>query len=106
MDQQTLRHWVHRFSDQGPEGLCNVHAGGVEPRLSAEKLAEQGVNIEAGPDREKDGVVRWRRGDLQRVVEERFGVDYCERYIHTLLKKIGFSHISAHPRHAAQNSEI
>ena len=106
MDRQTLRDWVHRFNDQGPDGLCHVHAGGVEPRLSAEKLAELAAIVEAGPDREKDGVVRWRRVDLQRVVKERFGVDYCERYIGTLLKKLGFSHISARPRHPAQHGEI
>jgi len=69
-------------------------------------LAELAAIVEAGPDREKDGVVRWRRVDLQRVVKERFGVDYCERYIGTLLKKLGFSHISARPRHPAQNAEI
>lgn len=106
MDRQTLRDWVHRFNDQGPDGLCDVHAGGVEPRLNPEKLAELAAIVEAGPDREKDGVVRWRRVDLQRVVKERFGVDYCERYIGSLLKKLGFSHISARPRHPAQNAEI
>ena len=31
--------------------------------------------VETGPDREKDGVVRWRRIDLKRVIVERFGVD-------------------------------
>ena len=72
MDRQTLRDWVHRFNDQGPVGLSDVHAGGVEPRLSPEKLAELAAIVEAGPDREKDGVVRWRRVDLQRVVKERF----------------------------------
>ena len=86
--------------------MCDVHAGGVEPRLSAEKLANLAAIVEARPDREKDAVVRWRRVDLQRVVKERFGVDYCERYIGTLLKKLGFSHISARPRHPAQNGEI
>ena len=101
MDRQTLRDWVHRFNNQGPDGLCDVHAGGVEPRLSADKLAELAAIVEAGPDREKDGVVRWRRVDLQRVVKERFDVDYCERYIGTLLKKLGFSHISARPKHPA-----
>jgi transposase len=106
MDRQTLRDWVHRFNDQGPDCLCDIHAGGVEPRLSPEKLAELAAIVEAGPDREKDGVVRWRRVDLQRVVKERFGVDYCERYIGTLLKKLGFSHISARPRHPAQHGEI
>ena len=106
MDRQTLRDWVHRFNNQGPDGLYDVHAGGVEPRLSADKLAELAAIVEAGPDREKDGVVRWRRVDLQRVVKERFDVDYCERYIGTLLKKLGFSHISARPRHPAQHGEI
>jgi hypothetical protein len=28
--------------------------------------------VEAGPDREKDRVVRWRRIDLKRVIAERF----------------------------------
>lgn len=106
MDRQTLRDWVHRFNDQGPDGLRDIHAGGLEPRLCAEKLAELAVIVEAGPDREKDGVVRWRRVDLQRVVKERFGVHYCERYIGTLLKKLGFSHMSARPRHPAQDGKI
>jgi len=106
MERQTLRHWVHRFNDQGPDGLCDVHAGGMAPRLSAERLAELAAIAEAGHDREKDGFVRWRRVDLQRVVKERFGVVYCERYIGTLLKKLDYSHIGARPRHPVQDGEI
>ena len=106
MDRQTLRDWIHRFNDQGPDGLYDVHAGGIEPLLSAEKLAELAAIVEAGPDREKDDVVRWRRVDLQRVVKECFGVDSCERYIGTLLKKLGLSHISARPRRPSQSGEI
>jgi len=34
--------------------------------------------VQTGPDMEVDGVVRWRRIDLQRVIEERFGVAYNE----------------------------
>jgi hypothetical protein len=61
---------------------------------------------EAGPDREKDGVVRWRRLDLKRVIAGRFGVDFHPRYVGKLLKKLGFSHISARPRHPAQDERI
>ena len=61
--------------------------------------------IEAGPDREVESVVRWRRIDLKRVIAARFGVDYHERNIGTLLKKLGFSHMSARPRHPGQNTE-
>ena len=105
MDRQTLRDWVHRFNQQGPDGLRDIHSGGVEPRLSPEQMAELAVIVEAGPDREKDGVVRWRRVDLQRMVKERFRVEFCERYIGTLLRRLGFSHVSPRPRHPAQNAE-
>jgi len=43
---------------------------------------------------------------LKRVIAERFGVEFHERYVGTLLKKLGFSHISARPRHPEQDEEI
>jgi transposase len=106
MDRQTLRDWVHRFNALGPEGLIDNWTDGPKPRLSGEQLAQFATLVEAGPDREKDGVVRWRRIDLKRVIAERFGVDFHERYVGKLLKKLGFSHISARPRHPAQDARI
>jgi transposase len=106
MDRQTLRDWVHRFNAAGPEGLIDNWTEGPKPRLSAEQLVEFAAIVEVGPDREKDGVVRWRRVDLKRVIAERFGVDYHQRYVGKLLKKLGFSHISARPRHPAQDGRI
>jgi transposase len=106
MDRQTLRDWVHRFNADGPEGLRDHWTNGPTSRLRPEQLGELARIVEAGPDRKKDGVVRWRRTDLKRVIAERFGVDYHERYVGTLLKKLGFSHISARPRHPAQDERI
>ena len=106
MDRQTLRDWVHRFNQLGPDRLLDRHAGGVEPRLSAERKAELAALVEAGPDRASDGVVRWRRVDLQRVIKERFDIDFHERYVGTILKQLGFSHMSARPRHPGQKVEI
>ena len=74
MDRQTLRDWVHRFNERGPEGLKDSWSKGNPPRLSAAQLAEFAALVETGPDRATNGVVRWRRIDLQRVVAERFGV--------------------------------
>ena len=106
MDRQTLRDWVHRFNALGPDGLIDSWTSGPTPRLSAEQLTEFAKIVEGGPDREKDGVVRWRRVDLKGVIAEKFGVDFHERYVGTLLKKLGFSHISARPRHPAQDERI
>jgi hypothetical protein len=36
-----------------------------------------------------------RRRDLKGMIAVRFGVDYHERYVGKLLKKLGFSHLSA-----------
>ena len=105
MDRQTLRDWVHRFNAAGPDGLLDNWASGPVPRLSTAQKAELTRIVEPGPDREVDGVVRWRRIDLKHVIAERFGIDYCERYVGTLLRKLGFSHISARPRHPAQDAQ-
>ena len=106
MDRQTLRDWVHRFNESGPEGLIDNWTEGPKPRLSEDQLAEFARIVEAGPDRERDGVVRWRRIDLKRVIAERFGVDFHPRYVGKLLHKLGFSHMSARPRHPAQDGGI
>ena len=106
MDRQTLRDWVHRFNSTGPDGLKDAWWSGPEPRRSPEQKAELVQIVETGPDPAIDGVVRWRRVDLQKLIRERFGVDYHERYVSTLLKELGFSHMSARPRHPAQDGRI
>jgi hypothetical protein len=36
MDRQTLRDWVIRFNDQGPDGLINIPSPGLPPKLNVE----------------------------------------------------------------------
>ncbi len=47
--------------------------------------------VRAGPDPETDAVVRWRRIDLKRKIEERFGVTMHERTVGKQLASLGFS---------------
>lgn len=105
MDRQTLRDWVHRFNEAGPQGVIN-RTGPRRRRLNEAQMRELAQLVETGPDLGVDGVVRWRRIDLQRVIEERFGVVYNERTISKLLGAMGFSHMSARPRHPAQDARI
>jgi transposase len=106
MDRQTLRDWVHRFNEHGPDGLKDTWSKGNPPRLSPEQQAELAHLVETGPDRAVHGVVRWRRVDLQRLIAERYGVTYHERTVGKLLRHWGFSHISARPQHPAQDERI
>ncbi len=106
MDRQTLRDWAHRFNEDGPDGLRN-RAGAGRPRLlSDEQMEELSVIVETGPDPAVDGVVRWRRIDLKRLIEERFGVSYSERGISELLAALSFSHISGRPQHPKQDQRV
>lgn len=106
MDRQTLRDWVHRFNDEGPDGLCNRKGAGRPRLLNDAQMRELGEIVETGPDPARDGVVRWRRVDLVRVIEERFGVQCSERVITDFLSALGFSHISARPQHPKQEARV
>jgi transposase len=33
MDRQTLRDWVIRYNEQGPDGLINIPSPGAPPKL-------------------------------------------------------------------------
>jgi transposase len=105
MDRQTLRDWVHRFNECGPVGLINIKPVGRRPKLSVEQQEALRQLVEAGPDPEKDGVVRWRCVDLQRVLGAQFGVDLSTVAIGRVLKKLKFSYISARPQHPAQDPQ-
>lgn len=99
MDRQTLRDWVHRYNAEGLEGLSNRRSPGPPPRLSPAQKAELARIVREGPDLAVDGVVRWRRVDLQRRIEARFGVTMHERTVGKQLAALGFRRLSVRPQH-------
>ena len=106
MDRQTLRDWVIRFNDEGPEGLTDQQRPGSISRLTDAQLTELRDVVETGPDLEIHGVVRWRRIDLQKIICERFGVTYSERVISALLARLSFSRITGRPQHPGQDPQV
>ncbi len=99
MDRQTLRDWVHRYNAEGLKGLSNRRSLGPPPRLSPAQKAELARIVREGPDPAVDGVVRWRRVDLQRRIEARFGVTMHERTVGKQLAALGFRRLSVRPQH-------
>jgi len=106
MDRQTLRDWAHRFNTEGPEGLRDRPRAGRRRQLNEAQMAALAEIVETGPDPATDGVVRWRRIDLKRVIEARFGVVYSERTISDLLATLSFSYISGRPQHPRQDQRV
>jgi len=99
MDRQTLRDWVHRYNAEGLPGLRDRRRPGREPRLTAGQEAGLAAAVERGPDPDRDGVVRWRRVDLQALIEARFAVRLHERSVGEVLRRLGFARLSVRPRH-------
>ena len=99
MDRQTLRDWVHRYNAGGLDALRDRPRSGRRPRLTPEQGAELATVVEQGPDPDRDGVVRWRRIDLQALIEARFAVRLHERTVGKVLRRLGFTRLSGRPRH-------
>src|SRR5579863_601914 len=74
MDRQTLRDWVIRFNEQGPDGLINVPAPGAPAKLNKEHRAFLARIVDEGPIPAVHGVVRWRACDLIMRLHEEFGI--------------------------------
>jgi putative transposase len=98
MDRQTLRDWVIRFNDEGPEGLINIPSPGAPAKLKAAHKAFLARIVEEGPTPAIPGVVRWRACDLIMRLHEEFGLSVSDDTIYRALHKLGFSHLSARPR--------
>jgi transposase len=94
MTRQTLRDWVHRYNEQGIEGLRDRFVG-PEYKLTPEQEKEIETLVLRGPE---GTLVRWRRVDLRHEIEKRYAVTYHERTISKLLERLGFSHVSVRPR--------
>ncbi len=99
MDRQTLRDWVHRYNAEGLAGLSDRWKGVRVPRLVPAQMAELAAWVKAGPDPERDGVVRWRRQDLRARIAEVFGVEVHERTVGKYLATLGYRRLSERPQH-------
>jgi len=105
MDRQTLRDWVHRFNEDGPDGLINHTAPGPTPKLTKKQKAKLAALVEQGPIPAIHGVVRWRAVDLMQWVYDAFGISISDSTVYRILDDLGFSHVSARPKAYKQNEE-
>jgi len=98
MDRQTLRDWVHRFNERGPQGLINRRAPGARAKLSAAQKARLAALVEQGPIPAVHDVVRWRACDLVQWIREEFALSVSDDTVYRVLKRLGFAHVSARPK--------
>ena len=96
--QRQSRNWIHRFRAEGLEGLRD------RPRLSQpvklprqkEHAFRERITKGASP---KEPPRNLRVKDIQRILREEFGADYCLGGTYFLLHRLGFSSLVPRPRH-------
>jgi transposase len=105
MERQTLRDWVIRFNDDGPQGLSNKPSPGAPGKLGGEHKEFLARLIDEGPIQAIHGVVRWRACDLVKQLHAQFGLSVSDATVYRALKELGFSHVSARPKAYKQDPE-
>src|SRR5262249_38102298 len=74
MDRQTLRDWVHRYNEEGVEGLYSRASPGRPSALTDEQMEELRTLVLEGPDPQRHQVIRWRCADLRAEIIARWSV--------------------------------
>src|SRR3954463_8342369 len=105
MDRQTLRDWVIRFNEQGPDGLINIPSPGAPAKLDETHKAFLARIVEDGPIPAIHGVGGWRACDLIMQLHEEFALSVSDDTIYRALKDLGFSHVSARPKAYKQDAD-
>jgi transposase len=101
MTGQTLGDWVHRYNEEGVNGLKDRPRSGRPPRLDDGQQAALKALVLKGPKLARDGCIAWRVRDLCRLVERRFGQHYSETGLLRLLHGLDLSWQKPRPVHPA-----
>ena len=104
MDRQTLRDWVHRYNQQGLEGLISRKSPGAPGKLTAAQMSEVRHWVLDGPDPAIHRVIRWRCVDLCAEIERRFAVTVARRTVVKWLRKWRFTRLQPRPYHPKKDA--
>lgn len=105
VDVQSLRDWVLRFNEEGPDGLIDRKSTGTPPRLDAAQRTALARVVEDGPVPYLDGIVRWRLCDLVSWLHAEYRVTVSDSTLSRILHDMGYRKLSARPRHHAQDPQ-
>jgi transposase len=98
LKQRQARNWIHRFNAEGVNGLRDRPRPGQPVKLPRQKEQAFRERVEKGAI-QKDLTRNLRVKDIQRILREEFGADYCLGGTYFLLHRLGFSSLVPRPRH-------
>lgn len=97
--RRQVQNWVRRFNGAGLSGLDDRPGRGRPCPLSSEQQAQFKTRLATGPTA-KDEVCTLRGEDVQRILEQEFGILRKLSSVYHLLHSLGYSSLVPRPRHA------
>jgi transposase len=97
MSRESIRLWLKRYRQEGPEGLKTRRSPGRRPHLDEDQLMELRRMIEK---ESPSGQVNWTLKSLCRAIETSFGKSYSIGGLGQLLNRLGYRKLTVRPRHA------
>jgi len=95
---RAVRKWIHRYNEDGLDGLRDLPRSGRPRQLEPAREEEVRRRLDAGAQ-PQDGVCTLRGEDVRRILAEEFGAHYTLSGTYALLHRIGYSSLAPRPRH-------
>lgn len=93
-----VQRWTYIYRDHSIEAIYEQPRSGAPPKLRREDEQMFRDRINNGPI-ETDGVCTLRGKNVQRILEEEFGVKYTLDGAYAVLHRLGFSRLRPRPKH-------
>ena len=102
----TLNLWLKRYNAEGLAGLNDRPRTGAPCKLAEEHHTAFRERLLKQPVPDKDVVVRWRIGDVQKLLADEFHATYHhEHSVSRLLKSLGIVRLTTRPSHPEKNAQ-
>lgn len=101
---RSVDRWVRRYNAEGVHGLLDRPRPGQPTKLTREQEAALCQHLSDGPADDDPRSV-WHGRDLQRIIEQEFGVLYSLSGIYQLLHRLNYSWLVPRPQHEQADPE-
>lgn len=99
-----VQRWVYAYRDGGIDAIGAAPRGGSKPKLDEAHLPRLRERLDAGPT-DEDGVCTLRGRDVQRIINDEFGVRLSLNGAYRVLHRMGYACLSPRPRHENHDAE-
>jgi len=104
LSRRVVQRWIRRYNDEGILGLEDRRGNQQGGPLTPEQEECVRERLEAGPT-PADKVCSLRGVDMQRILQQEFGVWRCLSAVYGLLHRMGYSYLRPRPKHNKADAE-